>query len=130
MQGCKDCREENITTRRPAPHPGPRCSSHHRQAHKRAQTAAHARRTERIYGITADEYQAIYTAQGGRCYICQRATGKARRLAVDHDHRTGIVRALLCSRCNRLIAFLDPQALRRAITVLTDPPAQHVLISF
>ncbi|MBM4575965.1 hypothetical protein GS415_09755 [Rhodococcus hoagii] len=31
-------------------------------------------------------YTAILDAQNGRCYICQRATGAARRLAVDHDH--------------------------------------------
>lgn len=65
------------------------------------------------YGITADDYAALHAAQGGRCLICGdvetvERKGRTRQLCVDHDHATGAVRGLLCSRCNAgLGLFLD-----------------------
>jgi hypothetical protein len=86
------------------------------------------------YQITELEYRALYRAQGGRCYVCRKAKGKARRLAVDHDHLTGEVRGLVCSgsltptTCNRLIAYYNRDQLLRAADMLTDPPpAREVL---
>lgn len=82
------------------------------------------------YGITADEYWAIHEFQGGCCYICQRATGARKRLSVDHDHKTGIVRGLLCTPCNRnVLGHLRDcvMALARAIIYLLFPPAVEVI---
>jgi hypothetical protein len=85
------------------------------------------------YGLTEAEYRALYKAQGGRCYICQEATGKSRRLAVDHNHLTGEVRGLLCSgslnanTCNRLIALYKRPALERAVEYTRNPPARAIL---
>lgn len=125
---CKDCRAAGINTRRPTPHPGPRCASHHR-AHTKATKARNAnRRIETTYGLTAEQYNAIYTFQGGRCTICQRSTGKTRRLAVDHDHQTGTIRGLLCKTCNTVvIGRYGIEALSRAIAYLVDPPAPRAL---
>lgn len=84
----------------------------------------------RVYGLPPGGYAALYAAQGGRCYICRRATGASRRLPVDHDHATGEVYGLLCGPCNKnVIGHLrrDVEALRRAIDYLTDPPARKVL---
>jgi hypothetical protein len=53
-------------------------------------------------GITDDAYTALLEAQGGHCALCP-ATPKTRRLSVDHDHKTGAVRGLLCHRCNRAL---------------------------
>lgn len=53
-------------------------------------------------GVTDEEYAAMLERQGGGCAICG-ATPKTRRLHVDHDHRTGGVRGLLCHRCNRAL---------------------------
>jgi len=78
------------------------------------------------YGITAEEYWSIYEFQGGVCYICRRANGKRKRLSVDHCHTTGIVRGLLCSKCNKdVLGHLrdDPEALYRAAEYLNGPPA-------
>jgi hypothetical protein len=77
------------------------------------------------YGITSEQYKALYEAQGGVCYICQRATGKRKRLAVDHDHKTGYVRGLLCSPCNNILAHLrdDLLAAYRVVEYLEKPPA-------
>lgn len=73
----------------------------------------------RLYGITQPEYDAMLTAQGGRCAICHEEPN-GRQLGVDHDHATGRVRGLLCSRCNMgLGAYRDDVALlRQAITYL------------
>lgn len=84
-----------------------------------------------IYGLTADQYWAIHAFQGGYCYICRRANGLGeKRLSVDHDHKTGIVRGLLCLKCNReILGHLrdDPEAFQRAIDYLDDPPAVQAI---
>ena len=54
---------------------------------------------KRLYGITLDDYDRMLELQGGACAICRRFPGK-RALAVDHNHRTGEVRGLLCYMCN------------------------------
>jgi hypothetical protein len=54
-----------------------------------------------------DEYELILAAQGGKCAICRGGTSK-RHFAVDHNHKTGEVRGLLCGRCNSGLArFMD-----------------------
>ena len=67
----------------------------------------------RAYGITHDEFDAMVARQGHRCAICRR---RKKRLVVDHDHRRGRVRALLCDTCNAALGGLqdDPELMRRA----------------
>lgn len=64
------------------------------------------------YGLTVEDYERMKRQQRGRCAICRK---KSDRLDVDHCHRTGQVRGLLCVRCNRMIgcALDDPLVLRR-----------------
>lgn len=51
------------------------------------------------YGLSLIDYETKFTAQNGKCAICgSNPDGKA--LAVDHCHRTGKIRGLLCGRCN------------------------------
>ncbi len=57
----------------------------------------------RKFGLSTERYQQMVAAQSGRCAICNQR----RRLHVDHDHRTGKVRALLCNRCNSALAALE-----------------------
>ena len=65
-------------------------------------------------GLTIEQYEDRLAKQGGHCSLCP-ATPKTRRLNVDHDHKTGAVRALLCNRCNRgLPSWMTPQWLRAA----------------
>lgn len=140
---CKDCLAEGITRPRPTPHGGPRsplCVTHHRARKRQRKDRAHELRTEANYGLSREDYWALYEFQGGRCFICQRATGKVKRLAVDHDHYhegcqhapdvgcRNCVRALLCGPCNQLLGRYNATALVRAVTVLTDPPAKAVLL--
>jgi len=51
------------------------------------------------YGISLREYRDLFETQNGVCAICGRGAGK-RNLHVDHCHKTGRIRALLCSNCN------------------------------
>lgn len=74
------------------------------------------------YGITIDEYDAMVARQRGRCAICRcRPEDVGERwLSVDHDHRTGRVRSLLCRSCNTLLGRADDSVLllKRAIRYL------------
>lgn len=124
MNCCKDCR----STTRALKYPGPRCLACHRAIVKIRKDLAHEKRVQKIYGLEPGDYQRIYEFQGGKCYICRRATGASRRLSVDHDHKTGKVRGLLCRPCNDVLGHLrdDPWAVRRALDYLSRPPADHL----
>ena len=127
---CVDCVREGIATHRKATYPGPRCATHHRKRKQETSRKRHGEHVSKTYGITADEYDALYKAQGGRCAICQRATGARRRLAVDHDHDSLYVRGLLCKTCNyKILGHLrdDTEALQRAINYLNNPPAFGII---
>lgn len=84
---------------------------------------------KKTYGITDEQYWAMFESQGRRCAICQVQPTK-KRLAVDHNHKTGEVRGLLCSRCNgNLLPILEhhPERAAAAFLYLADPPARKVL---
>lgn len=71
-------------------------------------------------GVTLEQYERLLAAQGGHCAICPN-TPKTRRLHVDHEHRGGPVRGLLCYRCNRFLhGWMTWQWLRRA-SCYVDP---------
>lgn len=132
---CKDCIAEGITRVRPVSRPGPRCTTHQRARVKAARRRAHGLYVERTYGMPAEDYWALYDLQGGKCFICRRATGASKHLAVDHDHACcpelpacgKCVRFLSCGPCNSLLAHLrdDKAAVLRALVVLVWPPAQQ-----
>ena len=60
----------------------------------------------RSYGISIDEFNQMMEDQGNKCYICDGDNGHI-ALCIDHDHKTGKVRGLLCNKCNRAIGLLD-----------------------
>lgn len=79
------------------------------------------------FGIGVEEYNTLLARQKGVCVICGQpesavsySNGKVKALAVDHDHLTGKVRGLLCSRCNSGIGFFrdHPEILQKAIDYL------------
>ena len=57
---------------------------------------------KRKYGLTFAEFDKMLTEQNESCEICKSsvAGGKSNRFMVDHDHKTGRVRGLLCKSCN------------------------------
>lgn len=69
---------------------------------KRARSeAAHRSRVRRTYGLTPEGYARLLAYQGGVCAGC--GAKRSYRLNVDHDHKTGLVRGLLCRRCNKVL---------------------------
>lgn len=70
----------------------------------------------RTFGITLEEYNDLLERQGGGCALCSKTPeqeGKA--LAVDHDHKSGEIRGILCSYCNHRVIgrHRDPDLLYR-----------------
>ena len=67
------------------------------------------------YKITPEEHQKMLIEQNYCCKICGKKPNSKRPLYVDHHHKTGKVRGLLCAGCNRSIAvFDDPILLEKA----------------
>lgn len=106
------------------------CKSCDRKA-KRKVTAEGGRPKQahhlRKYGLTREDYAEMLAAQDGVCALCDNPEtmtreGAVRLLAVDHDHETGAVRALLCARCNAGLGNFDddPVALRAAALYLEE----------
>lgn len=91
-------------------------------------TQAKAKRQEAYvqlkYGLKPGEYAALYELQGARCAICRRATGATKRLAVDHDHRDGAPRGLLCGPCNSMLGHArdELEFFQRALDYLLKTP--------
>lgn len=66
------------------------------------ENASHQHR-QRVYGLSKNEYEQMLIKQGKVCAICNKKT----KLWVDHDHKNGKVRGLLCPSCNNLIGYLE-----------------------
>jgi len=78
------------------------------------------------FGITLEQYNDLLQKVGGKCPICNNIDKV--RLSVDHDHKTGRVRGLLCSRCNRALGYVndDVDRLTKLIEYLKNPPASYL----
>jgi hypothetical protein len=67
------------------------------------------------YGLTPETFEAMVEEQKGRCKVCQvmpQGKGNCGILHVDHDHRTGKVRSLLCMKCNTAMGLMNECPLR------------------
>lgn len=83
----------------------------------------------RLYGITVGEVEALRDEQGNRCAVCRVSADeiphkafKYNPLVVDHDHKTGRVRGLLCPKCNVGLGQFDDsvEVLALAIAYLSQ----------
>lgn len=69
---------------------------------------------KKVYGLTSDEFDQMMLSQNHRCAICRTdiagvvETSKRRKqkAVVDHDHKTGAVRELLCGKCNTALGMI------------------------
>lgn len=64
------------------------------------------------HGISMDEFQKMHDSQKGLCKVCSKPEraiyrGKTRSLCIDHNHKTGKIRGLLCHRCNVALGLLE-----------------------
>jgi hypothetical protein len=111
---CKECSAEQAKRYRASPNGHTNLSQGRRVFNLRSN-----------YGLTSEAYLVMHDAQSGLCAICRKPEGTTkqgtlRRLGVDHDHRTGKVRELLCLSCNQGIARFhdDPALLEAAATYM------------
>ena len=74
------------------------------------------------FGITLEDYDSMLAQQGGKCAICKSEEPKGKRFSVDHNHKTGEVRGLLCNPCNVAIGLLkdSPDVLESAKEYLLE----------
>ena len=68
-----------------------------------------------LYGVTKEQYAMLLKQQKNRCAVCKNKevrtrNGKVIELSVDHNHETGAIRGLLCSRCNTAAGLLYESA--------------------
>lgn len=104
--------------------------------------AARKHHLKTMHHMTLDEYDAIKAFQGGVCFMCERANGATKALAVEHDHKKAETcwhpvnescrdcwRGLSCSTCNKGLAHARDRIehFERVIEFLRNPPAQRWL---
>ena len=127
---CRSCGETDIV-KFYVDKDGNRTNSVCRECHKaQCKTRWHARtpvekqatRMLTMYGITPEQYKQMHEDQQGKCKICNTTPKTKRGLHVDHCHKTGKVRALLCSGCNTALGSFkdDPNLLMNAIEYLRN----------
>lgn len=103
---------------------GPRCKPC-------ASQKAHDKRVGEVYGLKPGQYAELLRFQGGVSAIT-KTTPRSKRLAVDHDHKTGEVRGLLTKHENYYVigwleSFDDPFAILDALRdYLIEPPAKRL----
>ena len=112
---CKECaKARTVRWRKKHPERAAAASDRWRKKHK-DKMSDYNRKWE--FGLELGEYDRMYNEQGGACYICRRPQDV---LHVDHNHKTGKVRGLLCRSCNFALGFLgdNPLWLEWAATYL------------
>jgi hypothetical protein len=68
--------------------------------------SAAAKHRRNTYNLNAAAFDAMVKAQGNRCAICQDDMGVGKNRHIDHCHRTGRVRELLCNACNTTLGHM------------------------
>jgi len=73
------------------------------------------------YNLTEKEYNYLFSLQKGGCKICKKHQSKLKKkLSVDHCHKTGRIRGLLCSNCNLALGLFkdNEEVIKQAIIYL------------
>ena len=89
----------------------------------------------KIYGLEKKEYDEMLKKQNGKCAICGKDSVRKNRniaLSIDHDHETGKVRGLLCTKCNNALAFArdDVEILEKASKYLLENNEISAIIKY
>lgn len=85
---------------------------HHKEYYNTRKLEYRARAVKHKFGIPIDEYNRMVAEQNNLCAVCgnpetSTRNGVIKSLAVDHNHKTGKVRKLLCESCNTVIGKVD-----------------------
>ena len=112
---CKNCMSSGTNSRYATMTPAQKQHNLHLKKQRARNNPRYQQRANvRLYEITLEQYNALFQSQNGLCAICGKpetvvvkGTGTVQRLAIDHCHTTGKVRELLCSKCNRVIGYME-----------------------
>lgn len=95
------------------------------------------------YKLTIEQWDIIDAFQHGVCFLCGKPNASGKRLSTDHRHSDGLIRGLLCAKCNPLLGKLENAFVRyglhkiagvtlvglisRLVLYLSSPPATEAL---
>jgi hypothetical protein len=144
---CRKCYERDLRRRNPefAERQRENCRKWSDENHERKQAAAkeyhrnmsyeqtRAHTLKSRFGITLIEYDALAAKQGNKCALCEKPQADLNRpLSVDHCHTTGMIRGLLCRRCNCGVGLWDknPVLLDEATMYLSDGYGSNLNTSY
>ena len=94
-----------------------------REAARRAAGTQHYDREtwrDRRYGLRPGQFDAMVNRQGNECAICRKDMGTGRGRHIDHDHKSGKVRGLLCAGCNTALGRLELVGVAAFLTYLGE----------
>lgn len=79
-------------------------------------------RLKNKYGMTLSQFDSMFELQGRVCALCKSDKSDNKNFVVDHCHKTGRVRGILCSYCNRALGMLrdDVTILKKAIEYIGE----------
>jgi Recombination endonuclease VII len=74
---------------------------YYKKYHQRIREQARIRSLRKRYGISAEQLESLLAAVKNTCPICRhKFDNKGRKVCVDHCHKTGVIRGVLCIKCN------------------------------
>ena len=113
---CKICHRSQVRENELKNHE--KYKAYHRDYYRKNKEKHRNNHLKARYGIDSDHWQNLFDSQKGCCAACGIHQSKLRRtLDTDHNHFTGEVRGLLCSRCNVLIGQADEDVILLKILV-------------
>lgn len=120
---CKECRKQRVYARRKA---NKSEYNAYMRKYNNEQIPSHNRylaEIKRRYGCSKERYESMLSEQQNKCYVCSiehKPDVYKGRLYVDHCHKTGEIRGLLCGGCNSMLGYAkdDIEVLQKAIDYL------------
>lgn len=104
----KHCKQGHLGKRDASGHCYPCEAARQRKRYQqpKVKEAVQQRNKLRSHGLLAAAFEQMVEQQNRRCAICYQL----KDLCIDHDHRTGLIRALLCRDCNsRVLPLVEDQ---------------------
>lgn len=113
---CKDCQRKGSNASRKTPRGK---AAYKRWYEDKGRTACKKNRLLWKYSLTLEQHKKMYITQNGCCAVCRKPISYD-EIDTDHNHITGKVRKLLCTRCNIFVGFIDkyPELLEPIIKYL------------
>jgi hypothetical protein len=103
---CKSCMNKDNLTRYKNLTPEEKKEKQKRNVSRMGRDYFKGKNLLRNYGLSLDEFKIMYEKQNGSCFLCETPI-EGRQIKVDHNHKTGKVRKLLCHKCNTSLGLLD-----------------------